>query len=260
MGILYALEAAAKAEWKNAFSTSVLVSLLLGSLPIVLMFSWIGSRGPDDTTVTYVLAGVFLFIVWNQAFFRIGWSVSGELLIGTLDLAIVSKTPLTLITLGKSFSLLLLSILGAGLMLGVGVLVNSGVPELGNVLLVFISLVITTIGVMVCCFIFSPIMVLMGGRGGFLNGFSLGGIVLSGFLYPIDVFPVGLEALSRVLPTSWGMIALYESTKVDNSIWQIAGHWAVALAITVIYILATWVLFGIIERRVRKTASLGSDQ
>lgn len=260
MGIFYAVTAAAKAEWKNAFSTSVLVSLILGSLPIVLMFSWLGSRGPDETTVTYVLAGVFLFIVWNQAFFRIGWSVSGELLMGTLDLAIVSKTSLTLITLGKALSLLLLSILGGAVMLGVGMLVNSGVPDPGNVLLVFISLVITTIGVMVCCFIFSPIMVLMGGRGGFLNGFSLGGIVLSGFLYPIDVFPAGLEALSRMLPTSWGMLALYESTKDGSSTWQIAGYWLVALAITISYVLATWVLFGVVERRVRKTASLGSDQ
>ena len=139
-------------------------------------------------------------------------------------------------------------------------LVNSGVPDPGNVILVFISLVITTIGVMVCCFIFSPIMVLMGGRGGFLNGFSLGGIVLSGFLYPIDVFPAALESLSRMLPTSWGMLALYESTKAGSSTWQIAGYWLVALAITIVYILATWVLFGIVERRVRKTASLGSDQ
>jgi ABC-type multidrug transport system permease subunit len=158
--------------------------------------------------------------------------------------------------LGKSLALCFFSLLtGAGAFVVILIVSQHTIP-ISNLPLAVISLAITLF-VMICAgFIFCPITVLVGEPSGLFATVMPFGVVCSGFLYPINLLPAALQIIARGLPTSWAMESIIMATTGSGSVWEIVARWAIALALAVVYLFLTQLLFRLVERRVRVTAVL----
>ena len=256
MGYIYAVRAAFIQQWQVAIGTANFLGLGIGAIPLVAMLAWIASESDDPTVLAYISVGVFLMVVWNTSVFRIGAALSGELFQGTLELNLMSRSPLMLVMLGKVLALAAFSSL-TGIAAVVTVLaVSQQFIDVANVPLLLISLIFAMPALIDGGFIFTPLLVLVGGRPGFFNAILPFGVVFGGFLYPISLLPAGLQTIARFLPTSWAMDGVIRSVEGGGPAWRIAGDWGVALALTALYLTLTYFMFRKVEERVRVTGIL----
>jgi ABC-2 type transport system permease protein len=81
---------------------------------------------------------------------------------------------------------------------------------------------------------------------------------LCGFMYPIRVLPVWLQVLSGVLPIRWALQAMNESL-LGNRDWSfLVTHWAVAIAISLVFIAITRWLQVKVQDSIRVNGELSS--
>ena len=219
MGNLYALAGSFLQQWRDAKRTASYASFVIAGIPNVLILAWMARRSDNPVAITYIALGSSLMLVWTNAVFRMGWSLSNERWGGLLDVSLVSRSPLMVTMLGKALALSFFSLLtGAGAFVFI-LIAAPGMVAITNLPLATISLAITLF-VMICAgFIFSPITVLVGEPSGLFAAVMPFGVVCSGFLYPIQLLPAALQVIARGLPTSWAMEGLIMATTGSGSTW-----------------------------------------
>lgn len=255
-GNLYALTGAFLQQWRNARRTAGYASFIVAGIPSVVILAWIARQSNNPVAITYIALGSSLMLVWTNAVFRVGWSLSEEKWGGLLDASLISRTPMIVTMLGKALALSFFSLLTGAGAFAVILIVSGHTVPVENLPLALISLAVTLF-VMICAgFIFCPITVLVGEPSGLFATVMPFGVVLSGFLYPINLLPTALQVIARGLPTSWAMEGTIMATTGSGSVWDIVTKWAIALALAVAYLVVTHLLFRIVERRVRITAAL----
>lgn len=233
-------------------------SMLLSSIPQVAVIAWIASRTDDPAILGYLAVGGPLMVVWNIVVFRTGWALLGELFEGTLDLALVSRTPLILVTLGKSFALIVFTtLLGATSSVLVFLAIVGRTIEIPSLPILAVSFIVAIVSLMALSFVFAPFGVLVGGRPGFMNAIMPAGVVFSGFLYPTSLFSPALESIARILPSAWAMDGVLKSVR-GAPFLEIATTWGIALALSAVYLGGTYFLFKMVEARVRVTGALNT--
>jgi ABC-2 type transport system permease protein len=102
---------------------------------------------------------------------------------------------------------------------------------------------------------FSPIFAMWRWAFTMVNGFELGTYVLCGFMFPITILPAWLQAVSGLLPPTWGTRALYAATTAEGP-HDFAAWWVATIVLSLVYIgLSVW-LFHLVDRRARATGEL----
>ena len=129
------------------------------------------------------------------------------------------------------------------------------VPVVSQPLALIVSLLLVIIGITVASLFFSPLMVLVGGRGGFFNTVIPFGLVLSGFVFPVDKLPVVLMVPARLMPTSWAMDGIRLSLTAGSTWTEIFTSWGLCLLTSVFLGVITFFMFRIVERRLRVTGT-----
>jgi ABC-type multidrug transport system permease subunit len=254
---LNALRHAILQQWRQMLAPSAIVGPVLGALGPAAVIGYIAGRSDNATAVSYVFIGAALSILWNNGIFRTGWSLAEEQSAGTLDLMMTTRTPVALIMLGKALAIIAFASL-AGLVTFFVVLgISSRVPPVDSAALFLVSGVVALLAVIVSSFFFAPFSFLAGVRGGFFNAIMPFGAVVSGFLYPVDVLPGSLEAVARLMPTAWAMQAVVDSLD-GGSLASVGVDIAAALALSVLLLAVTFLLFLKVEQRVRLSGSLSS--
>jgi len=256
MGNLYALSGAFLQQWRNVRRTASYANFIIAGIPNVIILAWIANKSDNPVAITYIAVGASLMLVWTNAVFRMGWALSDERWGGLLDVSLVSRTPVIVTMLGKSLALCIFSLLtGAGAFILILIVSEHAIPIV-DLPLAIVSLAITLF-VMICAgFIFCPITVLVGEPSGLFATVMPFGVACSGFLYPIGILPAALQVIARGLPTSWAMESVIMATTGSGSTWEIVIRWVIALALAVVYLFITQLLFRLVERRVRVTAAL----
>ena len=234
-------------------------SLLLSTIPIVATVAWIANGHKDPVVIAYLAVGTPLMVIWNNVVFRSGFMLLGEILEGTLDLALVSRTPLILLTLSKTAALIVFTtILGAiGAFTAFIIMVDAPI-YFPSLVLIVAAFAVATISVAALSFLFAPIGVLVAGRPGFMNAIFPAGVVLSGFLYPIAILPPAVEAVARALPTAWAMDAVMRCIR-GSPVTDVLQAWGVALALSGLYIVVTYFMFRATESRIRINGSVATS-
>ena len=258
MGNLYALTGAFVQHWKVSLVSgpSTYVLWTVSQLPRVAVLGWIANRANDPVVLSYVAIGAGLMIIWNGSTNRMGRLLNIERFQGTLDLNLVSRTPLMLVLLGKALGIASF-ILSAGIASFLTVLVVSGkVFDVANLPLTLVSLAVALFSIVVTTFSFAPLMVLMGGQAGFFTAIIPAGVVFSGILYPVATLPTWAQIVGRFLPTSWAMDGMIHSIQGGVSGWSVVADWTTALLLTGIYFLLILLLFRKVEQRIRRTGSM----
>ena len=77
-------------------------------------------------------------------------------------------------------------------------------------------------------------------------------------LYPVRLLPDSVEPIARFIPTSWAMESVMRSMQTGSLSMRMAGDWAVTLALTLLFLALTYLMFRVVERRVRVDGSLGT--
>ena len=257
MGHIYAMRGAYILSLRSLLHLSEYATIALLNIPLTSLAVLIASQGENGVPSAYLSLGVAVTVIWGVSVFWMGYSLGIEFELGTVDHNLASRTPLMLIMLGKALAIATLTIPSAavGSILVIVVSDNFTVASPG---LAIVSGLIAVLGAAAVCFSFAPLLMLSRGRGSMFFAFSPFGIVFGGFFYPVSELSRGVEAIGRFMPTPWAMDGVMRSVQPGGMSWSIAGDWAVSLVLIVAFLGLTYVLFRLVERRIRVTGSLGT--
>lgn len=217
----------------------------------VAVFAWIAASGGDATVVTAVTAGVVLVVLWRAAVFHLGFLVVDANNAGTLEVELLSRTPVAALIFGKTLAAATFYGLLGALACVLALSVSGGRLAVAEPLLFALGVPVAVLSVVALAFLFAPLTFVVGGKPGFFNAISPLGIVLSGFVHPVGLLPPTVEVMARVLPTAWALESLQLALAGTAGVARIALGWTFALMLScAVLALAAW-LFAVGERRVR---------
>ena len=241
---------------KDILGVGGYVSVLINVLPLVVLMAWIATRVDSPTVLQYILVVGFFLVVWYNTVFRMGNALGGEFWLGTLELTIISRTPLMVVMLGKCLAIALYCTISAVIAFLAMVLVSQKIVSVADPVLLVCSALLTMFAIISISFIFVPLMVLVRGEPGFYNGIRPLGMLFSGFLFPVSRLPEVIQPVAGLLPTSWAMNGVIRALEGGHSLGSIGSDWGAALVLSFAYFGITWWLFRVVERRVRVLGTL----
>lgn len=244
-------------EWKTTAGMANYLAQLAGILVRSAALAWIVRQTGDQTLMTYVYVGIPLISIWFWVVFQVGWSLSSELTGRTLDFNIISRTPIMFMMLGKTLTHVAFWI-PAGIISFLTVLLVSGqLPEMANAGTLPLSLLLVIVGLVATSLFFAPLVVLVGGAGGFFNAIMPIGAALSGFILPVNRLPFGLEVVARCFPTSWAMESIWAGIE-GPGFWGLAVRgWSMAILLSAVWLIIDYLMCNAVEKRIRITGTLG---
>jgi ABC-2 type transport system permease protein len=189
--------------------------------------------------------------IWQAVMFGIVSSLNSEILGRTIEFTIISKTPLLVVLLSKSLAQMIFGIPAGIIAFVVMVAITQQVPYIANVLIFCISILLSVIGLAVVCLLLSPAMVLTGKRFALLIPVLPIVMILSGFIFPVQSLPLGLEIIARLLPSSWALSSVFQSLDNPRFSLEIILDWSLFLLTSVAWLIITHQLLKIVEKRLR---------
>lgn len=257
MNYIIAMYASAIQQWKQISFTGGNLSFHLATIPMVAVFTWIAMQRGDPEVISYLLVGLPMMTVWSGVAFRIGYTLTIELSNQVLQFVYISQTPVIVVSLGKALAQVIWG-LPTGLISFFVVYFMTGTSlQIANPGFFIFSLVLVVIGIAVASLFFSPMMVLVGGRAGFFNTIIPFGLVLTGFVFPVDRLPPVLEVMARCMPTSWAMeaVRLSISGDVPATWFGMVTAWGISILASIGLAGVTYLMFRAVEQRIRITGT-----
>ncbi len=228
---------------------------ILGVVAIAYIARMVGNRA----AVTYLAFGAAMIMVWAGAIATGGWAMSAEMGAGTLDFTLISAAPLPLVLFSKILATALFE-LPSGIMGMITVFaVSETAPQVGNALMLAVSFIFAILGAVVIGYFFCVLIVLIGGRAGFFMGIVPFGIVLSGYILPMERMPAVIQAISMFIPSSWAMNSLWFSVGHDANLRKIAFNLFMCLVISAVWLTISYGLCRWGERRIIVSGNLGKQ-
>jgi ABC-type multidrug transport system permease subunit len=250
-----ALLASVVQQWKQISLSFGNLGFFLATIPMAIALTWIAMQKGDRSVLAYLSIGLPLMTIWSGVAFRIGYTLSTELSNQVLQFVYISRTPVIVVSLGKALAQVLWGLPTGVISFLVVFLMTRALPTISNPTAFVVSVVLVVIGITVASLFFSPLMVLVGGRGGFFNTVIPFGLVLSGFVFPVDKLPVILMVPARVMPTSWAMDSINLSLKTDSTWAQVFASWGLSVLTSVFLGAVTYIMFRVVEKRIRLTGT-----
>ncbi len=214
-----------------------------------------GNAMPD---LVYSVIGGGIMGMWSGLVFSSTYDITGDRLYGTLELIVGSPTPLPVIEAIRTFTNVLagLSSLGLAFVAALAIFGYSlkGINFWGTIISLFLLLfAMWCIGVFLANFLAWSRL-----SGGFVDYIEMPIAFLCGFMYPIRVLPGWLQILSGVLPIRWALQAMNESL-LGNHDWSfLVSHWAISIAISMVFIAITHWLQDKVHDSIRLSGELSS--
>lgn len=243
-------------QWLTMRSRSDFISTVFNGIPRFAILAWIAGQSDDTTVVATVSVGIVLLVIWTAAALRVSFALRNEAFMGTLDLNMLARSPLALITLGKAAAVTFSFVPNAIAALIVVLAVTREPITVAALPAFVVAMTLAIVALLAVAFVFVPSMFIVGNRAGSFAAITPFGAVVSGFVYPLSVLPGWLEFIARLLPTSWAMETVRWAIFGGHSASDFAGHWGMAIGLTALYIgISVW-LFGVAERRIRRTGDV----
>lgn len=242
-------------QWKQTSLSFGNLGFFLATIPMAIVVTWIAMQRGDRGVLAYLSIGLPLMTVWSGVAFRIGYTLSTELSSQVLQFVYISRTPVIVVSLGKALAQVLWGLPTGIISFMVVFLMTRALPHISNLPAFIISVLLVVIGITVASLFFSPLMVLVGGRGGFFNTVIPFGLVLSGFVFPVDKLPAVLMVPARLMPTSWAMDSINLSLESGSTWAQILTSWGLCILTSIFLGIVTYSMFHIVERRIRVTGT-----
>jgi ABC-type multidrug transport system permease subunit len=252
---LRAMLASVVQQWKQISFSFGNLGFFLATIPMAIALTWIALQRGDRSVLAYLSIGLPLMTVWSGVAFRIGYTLSTELSNQVLQFVYISRTPVIVVSLGKALAQVLWGLPTGIISFLVVFLMTRTLPSISNPTAFLVSMVLVIIGITIASLFFSPLMVLVGGKGGFFNTVIPFGLVLSGFVFPVDKLPTVLMVPARLIPTSWAMDSINLSLEAGSTWTQILTAWGMSILTSIFLGVVTYAMFRVVERRIRLTGT-----
>jgi ABC-2 type transport system permease protein len=195
-----------------------------------------GNAMPD---LVYSVIGAGIMGMWSGLVFTSTFDIAGDRWYGTLELIVGSPTPLATVeglrtltnVLAGLFSLLLA--LGAAMLIFGYSLAGANLWGAGVSLLVLIF-AMWCLGVFMANFLAWSRL-----NRTFVDYLEMPVAFLCGFMYPIQVLPEWLQAVSSAIPIRWALQGLNESLLGNDDARYLAGRWAMAIGTALVFLIVT---------------------
>ena len=243
-------------EWLEMRTRSEFISTVGNGVPRFAVLAWIAAQSDDSSVVATVSVGIVLLVIWTAAAFRVSFALRHEAVLGTLDLNMLSRSPLALITLGKAAAITLSFIPNAIAALIVVFAVTREPITVAALPAFAVAMTLATLALLAVAFVLLPMLFIIGNRAGSFAAITPFGAVMSGFVYPIEVLPGVLESVARLIPTSWAMETVRWAIAGGHPASDFVSHWGIAAALTALYVAVSVWLFRVAESRIRRTGSV----
>lgn len=246
-------------QLKLRFSPIRLGLNLIESVPVTITYAWLAIQSNNSDLLTHILVGAPMIAVWATMSLQLGQLLDSEIWNRTFIFVLISRTAIPVVMLGRMLGEVIMHIPTAILSVSIVLILAPQIPSIASPGFFALSVVVAVISLVSTTMIFAPFVVMVRGRAGFMSIFILAGIVLGGFLYPIDRLPMAFGIVSRVLPTSWAMSSVWESVGGVSPWSSIALKWATSLLMSLTYLVSSYLLFKVIRKRITVSGTLGES-
>ena len=217
---------------------------------------WMAVHGGNELAVSQISVGVFVWLSWNALAHKMGWSLLSDLHEGTLELTMLSRTPVWLSIWARSLAF---GTFGPAVGVITFLVVVAAMQQpltITSPANVAISVVVVVGALIAVGYISAPLTILAGVRTGYFEIVPTLVMTCSGFIYPISILPPFMQTIAQFLPTSWAMQALVDSVNGSATPLAIARSWLFASVEVVVYLGLSYLMIRIVEVRLRRNAAL----
>jgi len=169
MGYVYAFNSAFAERLRSDFQLGEVLFFLVVNIPLAAVLAWIASKGTSSIPIDYLFVGVLLMSIWNRVSIRLGWTITGDILVGTYDYIATARTPLALVVLARALAISVLGALSGLLPILVIAWISGQVIQVSEPWLLAFGIAIGAFSVLSVSIIFAPLFLLVRGREGFFN-------------------------------------------------------------------------------------------
>jgi ABC-2 type transport system permease protein len=212
--------------------------------------------GKEGDFTSFVLLGAGIAGMWSGIVFSSAGDIDRERSYGTLSTIFVAPSSLLVVLLGKIMANGLLSTLS----LAISFIFSSIVLRLSSYIphpLAFgLSLLVFLAAINLFALTLSSIFLLSRSTRVMHNFLEYPLLILTGVFFPLEALPGWLQPLGWPVPLTWGAKTLRWAVQAHGDTHAFWEALSIEVGLAVLYLVLSLILFRLIERRVRVTASL----
>jgi ABC-2 type transport system permease protein len=249
-----AVWAACWTHWKTTTSSIWSLSFLISSIPQVAVWAWIAIQNPDPSILTYLIFSAPLAAIWTSVFYGIVGSLRTEIYTRTIELNMISRTSVLTVLFGRALAMMTFGIPAGIISAGVMLIVARQAPQIASYPWLIASAVFVFLGLTVTGLVLAPLSALLTKyHGGMFSPLIPIVSTLCGFAFPVSLLPKWLAVCARFLPSTWAMDSALQAMRGPQSTWAVISGWTVCLVMSLVYLVLTYYLYKIVEKRLRVT-------
>jgi ABC-2 type transport system permease protein len=214
-----------------------------------------GKSMPD---LVHVIIGGGIMGMWSSLLFTSFFDISNDRREGTLELIVGSPTSITTVLAVRTFANILTGMVSMLLSFFVAMFFFKLSIPLYNLPYIAISLLILFFGFWSIGLFLAHFRVASRVTGMFINYIELPVAILAAFMFPIEYLPHWIMWLSNSIPLRWSVSGLNSSFGVQPALSNLWLDWAISIGVSLIYLLATYLLSEKVHNMIRITGELSS--
>jgi len=212
----------------------------------------------SNSLALYAVIGGGMMGMWGSTLYGAGFALSSDRWNGTLEYVLGTPSRLIWIVAGRSFSAAVLGLVNALAILLIVVLGFGANLGIVNPLAFLLALVLTLVSLSALGVLLCSSFLLTRSAQVMTNGLEMPLYVASGSMFPIALLPFWSQGFSFILGPTWGIDAMRYAAYASYT-GMAFGYWADILVLilsTLAYLAVGFWLFIVVERRVRRDATL----
>jgi len=220
----------------------------------VLLYEMFRNSGHENFG-TFVILGAGLIALWGCICFSSAGDINRERWSGTLSMIYTAPAGFQTIIFGKILGNTLLSLLTLLISALTAFILYGATFDMASPLLTIFALLCTVICFIVFSTLIAYLLTLSRKTTLYMNLIEIPIVLVCGFVIPVSILPVWIHPISYILPPTWAVRLLHLSIEgVVNS--EFLNTFGVLVFITVLYGITTMLLFKLIDKHIRKKATL----
>jgi len=219
---------------------------------VALMFF----QNVSGSLALYAVLGGGMMGMWGNTLYGSGFALGFDRWNGTLEYVLATPSRLVWIVAGRSASSAVLGLVNALAILVVAILGYGAELGIANPVLFLLTLVLTLASLSALGVVFCSSFLLTRSAQVMTNGLEMPIYVASGSMFPIALLPFWSHPFSWILGPTWGIDAMRIAASYGTAGMQYWVDVLVLIASTIVYLAIGFGLFIVVEKKVRRDATL----
>jgi len=246
-----------KLQIKHSFARPMykyclLVQPIIFSIIAYMMFKNSG----QDNFVSFVVLGTGILTLWSCICFSSAGDIERERFMGTLQVIYCTPTDFKIIMFGKILSNTILGLVPFGISFAVVRLFFNGKLYIKEPMAFTAAMLITIVSFIGISLVFSGFFTLSRSSRMLMNCIEYPIFILCGILFPIEMLPRWTRPISYILSPTWAAKVLRMSVEGVGSREVFYSNLGILTVLSFAYFVLSYILFNIVDKRARITASL----